>query len=197
MAYSQIGIVNMAFFLIGDNPISDIAGTDERSILAAGVWDLILDEVLCAHEPGWNFAKKRVALAQDTETPAGEEYDYRYALPADYLKVLKIEPELTDYRIEAGYLLTDYDNTDGDDIILHYIRRETNPAMFSAMFATALYFRLAAQFAMKQQRGSNTIQERMFNLYASALKKAQNVNQSEDYVEDETGSTSWLATGRV
>lgn len=194
MAYSQVGIVNMAYALIGEGTISSISGTDAKSILAAQVWDFILDEVLCAHE--WNFAKKRVDLVQDATAPEGEEYNYRYPLPSDYLKVRKIEPALTDYKIEAGYLLTNYDNTDGDDITLHYTRRETNPAMFPAMFVTCLYCRLAAQVSFKQVRGSSNVQDRMFALYDRALIQAIGTNQSEDYVEDEAGSTSWIDAGR-
>lgn len=194
MAYSQVGIINLAFARIGEGAISSISGTDAKSILAAQVWDYVLDEVLCAHT--WNFAKKRADLVQDATAPEGEEYYYRYPLPTDCLKVHKIEPALTDYKIEAGYLLTNYDNTDGDDITLHYTRRETNPAMFSPQFASVLAWRLAAEMSFRQVRGSSNVQDRMFAMYDRALIQAIGTNQSEDYVEDEAGSTSWIDAGR-
>lgn len=196
MAHSQVKIINMAYSAIGEGAISSIAGTDAKSILAAQVWDDILEEVLTANDRGWNFAKKRVALAQDSTAPAGDDWDYRYALPADYLKVLRISPDYTPYEIEAGYLLTNYDNSNGTDLVLYYTRLETNPAMFSPSFITCLYLRLAAQFAFRQTRGSSNVQDRMFALYDKALIKAQGVNQSENYLEDEKGSTSWVGAGR-
>ena len=194
MAHSQVKIVNLAYAAIGEGAITSISGTDAKSILAAQVWDDILEEVLSEHD--WNFAKKRVALAQDATAPTGEEWEYRYALPSDYVKARGIEPAKTPYVIESGYLLTNYDNTDGDDLVLLYTRFETNPAMFSAAFISCLSFRLAAQFAFKQVRGSSNTQDRMFALYDRALIKAKGANQSEDYVEDEKGSDSWVGAGR-
>lgn len=193
MAHSQVKIINLAYAAIGEGAITSISGMDAKSILAAQVWDDILEEVLCEHD--WNFAKKRVALAQDATAPVGEEWAYRYALPVDYLKARGVEPSPTPYVIEAGYLLTNYDNTDADDLVLFYTRNETNPAVFSAPFISCLSFRLAAQFAFRQVRGA-AAQERMFTLYDRALLKAKGANQSEDYVEDEKGSDSWLTAGR-
>lgn len=196
MAYSDVGIASLALTHIGEGAITSLTATDRKSIAANAVYEYIRDEVLIAHERGWNFAKKRIALAQDATAPASG-YDYRYTLPADYLKALDIEPTGTPYVIEAGYLLTDYDN-DSDDLVLRYVRRENNPALFSASFVMTFSFRLAAALAFLLVRGSSAVQDRMMLAYKEALGKAMGVNQSEDYQEDdnEDCNTDWLDAGR-
>ena len=193
MAYSAIGIVNLAMARIGEGAISSLTGTDAKSILAAQVYDYVLDEVLAAHD--WNFATKIYDLSQDATSPEGTDWDYRYALPSDCLRVIGILPAKTPYVIEAGYLLTNYDNTSAS-LTLHYIRRETNPAMYSPHFVNTLAFRLAAEMSFKQVRGSSNVQDRMFVLYEKFLLQAKGTNQSEDYLEDENNDGSWVEAGR-
>lgn len=193
MAYSQVGIVNVALARIGEDAITSIDGSDATSILAKQVWEYVLDEVLCAHN--WGFAKKRYALAVDATAPVGGDYDYRYALPSDYLKAIKIYPSLTDFVIEAGYLLTNYDNSN-NDLVVHYIRREINPAMFSPHFIAALAWRLAGEMAFRILRESSNVQDRCMNMYDAFLTRAIGVDQGSDYVVDEKGSTAWVNAGR-
>lgn len=198
MAYSQVGIVNLALAHIGEGAITSMGGTDKKSILAATVYDYVLDEVLSAHELGWNFAKKDAVLAQDATAPVDTTYDYRYALPSDCIKVLRVKPDGYPYEVRAGYVLTNFDN-DLENIILTYVRRETNPAMYPPIFISTFSFRLAAAMAFTLVRGSSNVQDRMMVLYKETLAKAMGVNQSEDYRPDdydEAANTDWIDAGR-
>lgn len=196
MAYSQVGVANLALIRIGEGAISSIDGTDATSISVKQVFDYILDEVLGEHP--WNFAKKSFAMAQDVTAPVDTDYAYRYALPSDFIQAIEVKPTGVSYVIRAGYLLTNHDNTN-NPLILNYTRRESNPALWSAKFINAFAFRLAAELAFRVVRGSSNVQDRMMNFYARALLQAKAANQAEDYLEDEKGASgtdSWVGAGR-
>jgi hypothetical protein len=193
LAYSNVGIVNLSLARIGEGAISSIDGTDSTSILAKQVYDYVLDEVLEEHD--WTFAKKSYALAQDATAPVDPAYNFRYALPSDYIKDRGINHERMDYVIRGGYLLTNYDNTSGD-LILHYTRRETNPALYSPQFINALAWRLAEEMSFRLVRGSSNVQDRCGARFARALLQAKGANQMQNYLEDEKGSTAWAGAGR-
>lgn len=87
MNYSPVGIANMALQRIGAR--GTIASFDEDSPNAIKVnvcWDMVFQEVLS--ERDWKFAKTRVQLQQNANSPVGG-YLYAYALPADFLRLCK------------------------------------------------------------------------------------------------------------
>lgn len=88
MNYSQVGIANVALQRIGAR--GSIASLSENSPNAVKVniaWDLLFQEVLS--ERDWKFAKLRVQLVQSALTPV-YGYQYAYALPGDFLRIVKI-----------------------------------------------------------------------------------------------------------
>lgn len=224
MAYSVVGIVNMALQRIGVKRIASLTENSDQAIAANAVWEYIRDEVLSAKD--WKFAKTRVVLAQNVTTPE-YTYDYAYTLPTDFLRLcltkeednsfypsgayatawtaetLTIQSRKYGYSIEAlsdGTLcmLTDYDNTD-DDLYITYIKKETNPARYSPAFISALAFRLAAELTLTRTESRQKFSD-MMTLYEQALKRADEYNGSLEYVEDEVGKVttadSWEFAGR-
>lgn len=214
MARSVVGIVNMALRRIGVNRISALDEDSVQAIDANAVWEYIRDEVLEARD--WKFAKKRVALAQNAETPANL-YSYAYTIPADFLRMARgsktdppFYPTITNrsyydendvirhapyaYSVETLEdgtlcLFTNYDNTD-NDLYLTYIKKVTNPTKYSAHFCSTLAFRLAAELCIGR-RESTALFDRMMSLYDQFLIRADGVNSTMEYVEDDTGSDSW------
>lgn len=222
MAYSKIGIINLALGKIGVARISSLTEDSAQCIKAVEVYDYILDEVL--ESADWRFAKRRVALSQSTTAPANtNQYDYAYPLPQDYLRTAKgtksdpavypvgayalsytslnalVQAKTYDYIIEAledgtKCLFTNYDNS-SEDLYLTYIRRVTNPGLYSAQFISALSFRLAAEVSMSLTESVQKF-ELMMNGYDRALLLAKGHNQSMDYLEDEHGGDEWESAGR-
>ena len=94
---TDVGICNLALTgHLGTTPISAIGESTKAGQVCDLHYEAARDALLRAHP--WNFAIKRVALAQDgtktTELEALEyEFDYGYALPADCLKVLRSQLE--------------------------------------------------------------------------------------------------------
>lgn len=91
-------------------------------------------------------------------------------------------------------LFTDYDNT-SQALYINYVKRETNPTRYPPTFISALSFRLAAALAIPITESSQKFQA-MTALYQATLKSAEAVNESLDYLPDETGSNSWQDAGR-
>lgn len=219
MAYSVVGIVNMALMRIGVKRIASLTENSEQAIAANAIYEYIRDEVLEAKD--WRFAKTRVALAQNATEPE-YGYDFAYTLPTDFLRIcfrrdddpsfypsgayasawtadeVTIESVKYGYVIEAlddgtKCLFTDYDNEDYD-LYITYIRKETNPAKYSPAFINCLADRIAAELATPLTEGRQKFVDRM-TIYEASLRKADEVNRSLDYV-DETGNNDWAEAGR-
>ena len=58
MAYSQVGIINLALSRIGKKGIAVITEDSTQAIKARAAWEYILYEVLEARD--WKFAKRRI-----------------------------------------------------------------------------------------------------------------------------------------
>lgn len=219
MAYSDVGIANIALIRIGAKRISALTENSEQAIVINSVWQYIRDEVLSVRD--WHFAKVRVALAQNATTPE-YNFDFAYTMPADFLRLCR--QDRTDasvftsgiysedfftgqlylnniyypYKIETISdgticLFTDYDNTD-DSLFITYIKRITDATKFSPAFVNCFSNRLAAEIATTITESRAKFQD-MMNMYESSLKKAESQNMSLDY-QNETGNDDWEMSGR-
>lgn len=194
MAYSITGIANSALIKMGADTITAITDTgDEKARKLNAVWEYVRDEVL--EEKEWNFAKKRAELAKSTSVPEFG-YDYKYALPADYLRILSHNmSKNTEYVIEGGYLLTDYDNTSTGLFIL-YTAKIADPTKYTSNFITAVSYRWAAEVCERITGGTVKAQA-MMQGYMMALQRADSLNQmTSGMVENEEGSDDWVKAGR-
>jgi hypothetical protein len=87
MAYSKLGIINLALAKIGDARVEDLTEDSEQRIVATTVWEYILDEVLEAK--AWHFAKSKSRLLRmDAEPSFG--FSYVYGLPEGFLRLSPI-----------------------------------------------------------------------------------------------------------
>lgn len=86
MAYSIVGIVNLALNKIGAKNIAALDENTPNAIKAKAVWDYILDEILAEEE--WRFAKVRAAIAVSSTEPV-YSYSYAYTLPSDFIRLTK------------------------------------------------------------------------------------------------------------
>lgn len=197
MAYSVTGIANITLIKIGADTITAITDTgDEKARKLNATWEYIRNEVLETKD--WIFAKERVELAKSTETPVFG-FDFMYALPSNFLRLSRKKPHNmpinTDFSIESGYLLTDYDNT-STSLFISYIKVVTDPTKYTAAFINALSFRWAAEVC-ERITGGSVKRGDMMQGYLLALQQADSLNQmTEGMVEDEDGSEDWLNAGR-
>ncbi|MCK5504214.1 MAG: hypothetical protein KAJ10_03585 [Thermodesulfovibrionia bacterium] len=220
-SYSVLGIWNLALGGIGQSKIASLTEQSVPAQQAEIAWPFVRDEVL--ESADWTFAKTRKALAQNSTDPV-QGFSFAYTLPADFLRLCRqrkedpsVYPDATTgssysysffvegrpvafrYVIEALAdgtlcLFTDYDNS-SVDLIIQYIRREQNPALYSAHFCTTAAFRLGAALAPVLTESSSK-EERQWSLYNNAIKRAKGHNASADYLNNETGNDAWETAGR-
>ena len=120
-------------------------------VFANSFYDHTLEE-LVADVP-WAFAKKQQMLNADPTNP-GQGYAKRYALPADFVQLIRVEDIDTtenfgQWEIIGGYLHTNLGaSVAGNPVVIDYTAAQTDVTKFPAPFIEALISRLAAKIAM-------------------------------------------------
>lgn len=171
---TEIGICNSALLKLGADRITSLSENRRPAILCNEQYPKMRQEVLADHP--WNFALKRVELATLDTTPAFE-FDYALQLPADCLRVLKLDHPTLDFRVEGRSLLVNETSVN-----IKYIYDVTDASVFSPLFAEALAARLAADLAYPLVQ-SNTLHEQMMVYYEKLLRKAKAADAQEGKAE--------------
>ncbi len=140
---STISVYNTALARLGGGQLDRINSPDEEgaaATLCRTLFPHVVELALSAHP--WSFAVHRVVLAQKPGTGMEPpEHPFRYALPADCLLPVRLETS-TAYTLEGGDLLAG-----ASPAVLMYVARVLDPAIWSAGFADAVAWALAAELA--------------------------------------------------
>ena len=185
MATSVVQIVNNALVKLGANAILSLTEDSEAARAANLIYEQIRDAVLRDHV--WNFAKKRIELAKDSDTPAFE-FSFQYTLPSDCLRVLQMEDLDMIYKIESGKLLTD----ESPAKIL-YVSRVEDVNLFDSMFVEALSARISAESAVTLAE-SNSLYQNMMEMYQRKILDARSMDAQESGGQDEIVADTWLGS---
>ena len=167
---SSTEICNRALVKLGEKTILDLSDDSKPARICNLLYEPTRDYVLRSHP--WNFAIKRVELAQNVAGPL-YDYDYSYTLPADCLRVIIPNRDIWQYGIEGGNLVTDY-----PDAFLKYIARIEAPNEFDVSFMEALVCKIAAESAIALT-DDNARHKAMVQLYQMAITDARSVNAME------------------
>lgn len=167
---TKTGICNAALRLLGAARITAISDATEPARILTDVYDMIQDEVLAAHP--WNFAIKRDSL---TELGTAPEFKYAHAfqLPADCLRIIKMEDDEAIFERESDTLVTDETTAK-----IKYIARITDTTKYTPAFISMFAQRLAAEIAYPITNSAKTV-ETMYKLYIEKLKIAKGVDAQE------------------
>lgn len=185
---SETQICNLALTRVGHAMISSLDDNTKGADLCRLHYPMCRDSVLRAHP--WNFAIQRVALASASAAPAFE-YDYRFPLPVDCLKVIRTNYEAdgcsdVPYRIEGRSLLTNEPS-----VSIEYIARIEDVTQFDELFADTLASRLAADIAMDLTDNA-TLAQGMMQTYMARLNEARSVDSQEGTARDVVDTSSWI-----
>jgi hypothetical protein len=195
MALSKVSIANMALTLLGADRIISLDDDSKNAREIKAVYDIARDEVLSLHT--WNFALKRVKLAQLAEAPA-HGYTYQYALPTDYLRKVTVYRgarendvlEEENFRIENKVLLTNE-----SEVYLKYIFSNDDPTTYSPTFAKLFAMHLASLVAYSITNNGNLLST-LTNLYNEQLRIAMAVDAQESSDTKIIGN-DYLIEGRL
>jgi len=166
-------VINVALRHIGQTPIVSLTDGSTSANTADDIYEELRDSLLRAHN--WNFATKRVKLAQSATAPAFE-FDYAYPLPSDWLRTVSVH----DNDAGHGTVLYRMEQISGQNAIvtsssalyLRYVHRVTDPNLMTADFRTTLEFALARDLAIPLA-GSRTLRTDMGDEFKSAKAAAR------------------------
>ncbi len=152
-------------------------------------YDIAREFVLANHH--WNFAGKRVDLADIGSPPTS--WAYRYDYPSDCLKVREIERltrndlpipfEIEDDGTESGLCII----TDQDEATCVYTYDVKNTALFSPSFVAAFGWYLASELA-PALTGDLKKQESVLTIYRNYMNSAQSTDSDEGSSDPELDS---------
>jgi len=183
MAATQVNIVNIALRSIGVTRISSMSDDVEAQRVMTDLYNHIRDEMLVIHP--WNFAICYSDTLAENATDPNFDYDYSYALPSDCLRVIELEDAADEFKIVAGNLYTDT-----EDSKIKYIKQVTTTSSFSKAFVTAFAARLAAE-ACYSLTESKPLQEKKFEEYNVKLAQAKVADAQEGTLE-KIEDSSWI-----
>lgn len=189
---SSTNICNLALSYLSQAPISDISEPETSTEEECARWyDTTRRDLL--RRGSWNFAKKRVVLTPNDTTPAFT-YDTAYNLPADFLRLLRIEDQddtvLVDfldvnsprfYVVEDNQILinTEFFVFTGENLNLVYIRDFENVLKMDASFIKLFAIELALNMSYRFISDNASIQ-RILTLKETIEKDCRAINGQEN-----------------
>ncbi len=187
---SVVDICNDALSHTGtDIFIASLEEKTKEARLCARWYDRTRDEILRTFR--WNFAQRRVILADMGNPPTGWQYRYRY--PVDCLFLFRVYPTgeyspsvQQDELVQRTRTFEVASDDDGGRIILTnvpdaealYTHQVTDPNVFDDLFTMALTFKLAANISMPLVSNPE-ITEYLRNKTRESLSEAMQVSLSE------------------
>lgn len=195
---SVIEICNLALSRLGNSrSINSLSEQSKEANLCSLHYDTARMEVLADFD--WNFAIKRVALADTGLPPPDWQFAYRY--PTDCMRIAEIMvpgcrvvPERFRVQYEVGSDAAGTGRliyTDQEDAWLKYVADVTDPNMFDALFRSALSWKIASEIGMPLASAPALVQNAL-TMYSQIIRSAgsRSLNESQEPVEPDSEFTS-------
>ncbi len=172
---SPVTICNRGLQKLGARRITSLSEDSANARACNVAYESLRDAELRSHP--WSFAKRRVILAADVNTPVFGSYT-SFILPADFLGLRDADPFRNypgyERQIEGRNLLTRENGT----LELIYTARvedvNSMDALFQELLATKIAFELCEELTQ-----SNTKKEGLREDYEQILRKAKRINAIE------------------
>jgi hypothetical protein len=141
---SQTEIFNLALGIVGADRLLSTTDDSKRAQVCRDAYPLARDASLEGR--AWSFATKKPLLNPDP-TPPEYEFGFRFKVPSDNLRVLKVNAHDDVQRDIHWELVDGYIHTDYSPIRVQYVYR-TGEGNFSPNFAMAVAYKLAAEICI-------------------------------------------------
>jgi hypothetical protein len=191
---SDVDIANLALSHIGDDAAVVALAPPDGSVqaaLCARFWPIARAELLEVFE--WAFAAKRATGLAATASDS-DAWGFRYALPADCLKVRKVLAQgETDENKGTPFLLMErnlYTNEEAPTLI--YTVLVTDPTKFTPTFvATAAY--LLASYLCGPILKKASAGQAYYDMAMQRAKAAAAINANAATAQQHDAPASWMA----
>jgi hypothetical protein len=193
---SVVDICNLSLAHLGDSAtVSSISPPDgsAQADHCARFYPIARDALL--EVLAWNFATRRVALAETANTPP-DVWAYEYSYPGSCIRLLSILPESGDENAPQTYMQGTDDSggrviwTNTENAIALYTHAITDTTKFSGLFTTALSYLLASYLAGPITRDAGT-KKSMYQAYMTELGRAGVANNNASN-NPATKNPSWI-----
>lgn len=192
---STTDVINVALRRIGATRITSLTDGSTNANAANDIYTELRDDLLRANP--WNFATKRVKLAQSSTVPVFE-FDYGLPLPSDWLRTVSVHHN----DAGRGTLLYRMEQVNGQNAIvtssnevwLRYIARVTDPNLMTADFRNALAFVIGRDLAV-DLASSNTLEDQMARKADRAIARARSTDAMGSFPERRPRG-SWASSRR-
>lgn len=178
MALTKVDICNQALGHLRASPIQSFSEASENAVHCRTWYDTSLKEALAYAY--WNFARKRVSLAfHGDDAPSDGSWAYRYQVPADMIRTIKIINPLGDNFPDVPFeeetsedgstmsILTDLNNA-----TLRYVFFQQNTALYPPAFVYALGKCLAKNLSMPITEKPELANKQERDFYAAIMQAA-------------------------
>jgi len=168
---STVAIASNALNLLGENEITSFTDDSVRAKLCNRHFSPSRDQALEDFKP--NFAKAYMTLAASVTSPiSGSGWIYSFPLPADYIAMVEVLPEYTDYEIVSNHIYTNESSA-----LVKYIYRQEDSTTWTPLFSDAVMYQLAYRIAPVLKASKR---EEMFEAYLEAKRLSKTIDSQEE-----------------
>ena len=168
-------IANYALAYLGESKISNIDDANSKAARTCKQFlDITIKEILRSHR--WNCAIKRATLTRLTETP-NHHYNYFYALPTGFLRLLELNGEPHNDSDEYFELENNKLATDADTAEIRYVHNIATTD-FDPLLTKAVALSLASTIAVPLT-SKIELQSQCLTLFERAIGKARQIDAIE------------------
>ncbi len=140
MASTTVDIISQVSIVLSNGPVNDILSKDPFVVNAVAAFNLIAESIVSQHN--FRFATRPQQLNVLLEVPILKEWNFILQLPADYLSMDRIEPNVNYEIFEDKQLYANIDK------IIAVYRFLPDTARFPAYFVEYLVYALAKHLAI-------------------------------------------------
>ena len=163
MATTKTSIISTAITQLGHAPIQTLDEPDDMTVAAEQAYDLLLPAVLA--ENNWRFAVQIQQLSLTVDTPVVDDWQYIYNLPADFLKTIRVYPNVYDWKIYENLKL--YTNV-AAPLYMEYVY-QPDPSRLPPSFVRYFCFEIADYIALSNAQRPE---------YASIIMRKKTIAQA-------------------
>ena len=184
---STVDICNGALNQLGATTILSLTEDSKNARLCNSRFKQVRDAVFRSHP--WNCLQTRVELASSTTTPAWG-YKFKFDLPGDCLRLLRILDFDSNYQVEGRSILSN-----NETMKILYISRVEDPNQYDELLRETLSAALGSDIAYAIT-SNNTTSQNMLVTYQEKLKDARFVDSTEGQnIRQENGMSDAVDAG--
>lgn len=186
MATDAVSICNSALAKVGKQAITSLSDTTISAALCNQLYNVKRRELLRSHP--WKFALKRQTLSASTVDPVWG-LTYAYPLPSDCLRVLDVEDNDVEWRVEQHESALAV-ITDNASCKILFIQDVENTSLFDANFDEALALSIAMDLAIPLT-AQNSLMDSLERRFRAVLAQARSFSAQQGSVQS-VQAEQWL-----